>query len=494
MKILRRYAVVLISLALITMTLAVFWRVAGFAFTTYDDDLYVTDNPAVKAGLNRHTLAWAFHTTCGSNWHPLTWISFLTDSRIFGLNAGAFHSINLLFHLANVVLLFLFLRRLTKSLWRSAFVAALFAIHPLHVESVAWIAERKDVLSTLFWILTMWAYVWYTERPNLGRQALVLVAFALGLMAKPMLVTLPLVLLLLDYWPLRRFKGTKAADLIWEKLPMFSLSFALSLMTFKAQQSGGSMIHPPVFLRIENAFVSSAGYIVKMIVPRGLAVLYPYPENGLPLWEVLGSAALLVCVTVLVLKAAIRHPYLAVGWLWYVITLLPVIGLVQVGSQAMADRYTYVPLIGLFLMVAWFPERWGDGVMGRWGEKALAGVAGILIAVLAICAWVQVGYWRDSITLFQRAVAVTEDNDIMYTDLGVAYDKDDQIEQAIWAYNEAVRILPEAPEPHNNLAVIYYGIGEYEKAWYEIGQCRKCGFEPKEELIRLLSEKMPEPE
>lgn len=496
MNMIRRHAALLISIALVIITVAVFYRVVGFDFTNYDDDVYVTNNPAVKAGLNRLSLVWAFNTMYNSNWHPLTWISYLTDARIFGLNAGAFHAVNLLFHLANVVLLFLVLRRLTKSLWRSAFVAALFAVHPLHVESVAWIAERKDVLSTLFWILTMWAYAWYAERPNIGRQALVLAVFALGLMAKPMLVTLPLVLLLLDYWPLRRFKSEKAFDLVWEKLPLLGLALISSLLTYRAQQAWGAMVSAnrlSVALRIENAFVSYAAYIGKMIVPRGLAVFYPFPKDGLPLWEVVCSAALLVGITLVVLRAARRRPYLAVGWLWYVVTLMPVIGLVQVGSQAMADRYTYVPLIGLFLMVAWLPKRMGEWASGRVGEKAVAGIAGAVVVALMVCSWMQVGHWKDSVSLFERAVSVTQENFIMYTDLGVAYDRNEQIEQAIWAYNEAIRIRPATIEAHNNLAVLYYEMGEYAKAWDEVARCRKYGYEPNKKLIEDLSSAMPEP-
>ena len=491
----RRNAPILVSVLLVLMTAVVFARVIGFDFTIYDDDVYVTKNPAVQAGLNRLTLEWAFRTMYNANWHPLTWISYLLDSRLFGIDSHAFHAVNLLLHMANVVLLFLLLRRMTSSLWKSALVAALFAVHPLHVESVAWVAERKDVLSTLFWILTMWAYVRYTERPDTVRQVIVLVLFALGLMAKPMLVTLPLILLLMDYWPLQRLKKVKTADLIWEKLPMFGLSLASSLMTYKAQQAWGSTIPirfvPPI-LRVENALVSYASYIGKMVVPRGLAAFYPYPDK-LPLWEVVGSAVLLVGVTLLVLKAARRHPYLAFGWLWYLVTLLPVIGLIQVGSQAMADRYTYVPLIGLFIMAAWLPGQWGNGVMGRWGKRTLPTAAVLIIGALMVCSWMQVGYWRDDITLFERAVGVTKDNYMMINNLAVAYDNAGRTEEAVAAYEETIRLCPGLIQPHFNLAAIYYNAGRFAEAWAEVRLCRKYGYEPDAEFIRRLSAGMPDP-
>ncbi|MGE5799469.1 MAG: glycosyltransferase family 39 protein, partial [Syntrophaceae bacterium] len=395
-----RHWKILIPLVLALVTLAVFWQVRDHEFINLDDEQYVTQNPHVRAGLKAGGLAWAFTTTHASNWHPLTWLSHMLDSQLFGMNPAGHHLVNLLFHVANTLLLFLVLNRMTQALWQSAAVAFLFALHPLHVESVAMVAERKDVLSTFFLLLTLWAYFVYTRSPGIVRMIPVVAFFALGLLSKPMLVTLPFVLLLLDYWPLGRTAAPErtiphplptpgvespgkkkkqkkkqtgesppappvreepsaAAAIPWalvtEKIPLFVLTILSSIMTFHAQLTGGAMSSLddiPLLKRLGNALISYASYIVKTVFPQGLAVFYPYPAS-LPAWQVLGSAALIGAITFFAVRFRKRIPYALVGWLWYLGTLVPVIGIVQVGMQSMADRYTYVPHIGLFIAVVW---------------------------------------------------------------------------------------------------------------------------------------------
>jgi hypothetical protein len=348
-----------IALALVAITLAVYLPVRQFGFVNFDDPDYVSANAHIAHGLTRAAVLWAFTTGYAANWHPLTWLSHMIDVQVFGVNAGPQHLVNLLLHVLNTLLLFGLLHRMTGARGRSAFVAALFAVHPLHVESVAWIAERKDVLSTLFWMLTMWAYVAYVRRPSWARYLGVAIAFALGLMAKPMLVTLPAVLLLLDVWPLGRTGVTRLLRprraLVLEKLPLFALAAVSSVMTFLVQRRGGAVStvdQYPWASRVANALVEYVVYLGRMCWPARLSIFYPYSQS-LPGWSVAGSLVLLVALSVAVFRAGGRRPYLVVGWLWYVVTLVPVIGLIQIGTQARADRYTYVPLIGIFIMAAW---------------------------------------------------------------------------------------------------------------------------------------------
>jgi len=486
----------LICFVLITAILISFWQVKDFDFINLDDLQYVTENPAVQSGLTMKGIAWAFSTTYASNWHPLTWISHMLDVQLFGLKPGWHHLVNVCFHIVNTILLFLILNRMTRALWPSAFVAALFALHPLHVESVAWIAERKDVLSTFFWMLTMGAYVFYVEKPDTKKYLLTLLFFALGLMAKPMLVTLPFVLLLLDYWPLGRLQiqtlsgrdssGTLDANipktkkkkpqktaahnhaetkkalqppvqrpalpaLIKEKIPFFALSAVSAIVTLYAQKKGGavgSLDILPFHARMANAIVSYADYIEKMIWPRNLAVFYPHP--GIPPgWLVLGSALTLLIITVLVLRSAKRSPYLVTGWLWYLGTLVPVIGLVQVGLQAMADRYTYVPLIGLFMMIAW-------GIFEltrKWPHQKILLVAstGVILLILMFGTWSQARYWQNSLSLFGHAIRVTADNYVAHNNLGVALARIGEKEKAAFHYSEAIRMKPNFENAHYNL-------------------------------------------
>ena len=464
----------LICLLLIIISLVVFWRVLNNEFVAYDDPQYIINNQHVQ-GLTIENIKWALTATRASNWHPLTWMSHMLDCQIYGAEkAKGHHATNLLFHIANSLLLFLLLTRMTGSVWRSGFVAALFAIHPLHVESVAWVAERKDVLSTLFWLLTMWAYVRYTEQPGIKRYLPVVLLFALGLMSKPMLVTLPLVLLMMDFWPLGRLQ-TAVRSLIWEKIPLFAISAASCIVTYMVQQTALSSPNVQLGMRVANAFVSYISYIGKMMWPCKLAILYPFPGNTIPEWKVAGSALLLVCMTVLAIRARNRRPYFTIGWFWYLITLIPVIGLIQVGLQAMADRYTYVPLIGLFIAIAWgipdiaaFP-RLPAVALAKAGLRlpaypTLPILAGSVIMILTVCAWRQVGYWHDSFALFQHAAKVTINNFVAQTNMGDLLVAQGKIDEAMKCYNEAVRIYPGSVEIRLVFGKALYKQQKYDKA------------------------------
>ncbi|HEY3129952.1 MAG TPA: tetratricopeptide repeat protein [Acidobacteriota bacterium] len=477
---LRRHARLLISLALILATTAAYWRTFQNGFVLYDDKGYVTENPHVQEGITPKTLLWALTTTHAANWHPLTWMSHMVDCRLFGLNPRGHHLTSLLLHLANTVLLFLALSLMTGALLPSAFVAALFALHPLHVESVAWVAERKDVLSAFFWMLAMLAYAHYARRPSARLYGLLAVTFALGLMAKPMLVTLPFALLLLDYWPLGRMRSMAGKNaimaknarrprpwhkLIREKLPLFALALGSSVITFFAQHRGGAvqtLENIPVQERISNALVSYLGYIAQTVWPHNLAVFYPHPFNKLPGWKIAAALLLLACGTWAAIRYSRRHPYLVTGWFWYLGTLVPVIGLVQVGEQAMADRYTYIPSIGLFIIVAWalvdfLPQR-------KSYEMVLAVFWCIVALVLGLLTWFQVGYWHDSLTLFEHASQAVPDNYLARNNLGFTLAAEGRIDEAMRQYLEALRIKPTYVEAHNNLANAFQAKGQLDEA------------------------------
>ena len=437
---------------LVVATIAVYAPVARHEFVGLDDGAYIFENDRVLAGLSAESAGWAFRTTRASNWHPLTWLSHMLDVQLFGPDPHAHHLVNLLFHLANTVLLFLVFARMTGTFWRSAAVAALFALHPLHVESVAWVAERKDVLSTFFGLLSLWLYVRYVEAPGAARYLLVLLAFALGLMAKPMLVTLPFVLLLLDYWPL----GRPTSDwqrLVLEKAPFLVLSAASSVVTVYAQSSGAAIITMeslPLGLRIGNALISYVSYLGQTLWPHALAVYYPHPGELWPLGAV-AAALLLVGLSVLALRAGRSRGYAALGWFWYLGTLVPVIGLVQVGEQAMADRYTYLPLIGLFVVLAWGVP---DLVRSRRLPHVLLPIGGgVVLLALSVQTWIQVGYWKSTETLFQHTLSVTRDNSTAHAALAGAYFHEGRLEEAIAQYREALEIDPEYARAHHNLGV-----------------------------------------
>lgn len=472
--------VVLLVLAL----LVVYARAVSFDFVNFDDDVYVTQNPHVLGGLTAPNVAWAFTTDHASNWHPLTWLSLMLDAQIGGGSPGAYHATNVVLHLLATVLLFLALERMIRRPWPSGFVAALFALHPLHVESVAWIAERKDVLSAVFWFLTMLAYARYAERPGRGRYALVVLALSAGLLAKPMLVTLPAVLLLLDVWPLRRtpfaagdsLPGSPHPARTWrtillEKVPLAALALASCAVTLIAQSRGGALKTfeaYPFGQRAANALVATTAYLGQAVWPVRLAVFYPHPRGSLAAPMVAGCALFLVATTAIALKLARHRPWLAVGWLWYLITLLPVIGLVQVGEQARADRYTYIPLVGIFLMVGWEALAAAGGGAREVSRLRLV-TAPCLAALIAlgIVSWRQLEYWRDGAALFQRAVAVTGPNRTAQNNLGSALYRQGRIEEAAGRYERAIAIDPAYADAHANLSLAFLQLGRVDEAVHE---------------------------
>ena len=448
-----------LALALVAAIAIVFAPVVRHGFVNFDDPQYVSENPFVTGGLTLRGISWAFTTGYAGNWHPLTWMSHMLDVQTFGLDAGAHHVTNVVLHAASALLLFVLLHRMTGAPGRSWFVAALFAVHPLHVESVAWVAERKDVLSTLFWMLTIWAYVRYVSQPRAGRYLTVVVLFALGLMAKPMLVTLPFTLLLLDVWPLRRLPLR-----VREKLPLFALAIASSVITFAVQQQAGAvkeLVTLPIGRRIANALVAYVTYIGKALWPSGLAAIYPYPES-IAGWRVAVALVLLAALAALAIRARQRYPYVLVGWLWYLVTLVPVIGLIQVGSQPIADRYTYVPLIGLFIIVAWgVPD-----LLARWPWRigVIRAAAVLAIAACAVTARAQVRQWRNSVALWEHAIAVTTANYRAEGNLGHALASEGRLDEAVYHYAEAVRIHPGYAEAHNNLGLALATQGKIDEA------------------------------
>jgi tetratricopeptide (TPR) repeat protein len=457
-----------ISVVLVAIIVFIYASVLHYGFLSYDDPVYVSENAQVLRGLTGQGVWWAFTTGHASNWHPITWLSHMLDVQLYGMNAGRHHLSNLLFHIANALLLFLLLYRTTGVWRRSAMVAALFAAHPLHVESVAWIAERKDVLSALFWMLTMHAYVNYVRKPRLRRYVTVVVLFALGLMSKPMLVTLPLVLLLLDVWPLGRVRFGEGQLRIWlgmfrEKIPLFIMAAASSVVTIVAQWGAGtvqSFETAPLYQRAANALVSYVAYLGQMLWPRNLAAYYPY--ETLSLWQAAASASILIAVSVIVIRFFRSSPFLFVGWLWYVLTLVPVIGLIQVGGQARADRYTYIPLIGVFIIAAWgIPV-----VLKRWRYRGavLQTAACILVCALAASARSQVRYWESNLALWKRAVEVTADNYFARTDLGFALIDSGDFAAGIAQYTEALRINPDSAETHNALGTALFKQGQLDAA------------------------------
>lgn len=463
-----------VSVFLLMATIAAFWQVHNHDFVIYDDNLYVTQNPHVQSGLTGESVIWAFISGHASNWHPLTWLSHMLDYELYGLNPKGHHLVNLLLHAANTLLLFLVLSWMTGAFWEPAAVAALFALHPLHVESVAWVAERKDVLSTLFWIIAMFAYVRYVRSPGHSRYLFLVLVFALGLMAKPMLVTLPFVFLLLDYWPLRRLSISVSSNnkslkrpwsLIREKIPLLTIAAGSCVVTLLVQRLGPafqSLEQFPLPNRLANALVSYAKYIEKMIWPQRLAVYYPHPMDNLPIWQIVGAIFLLACITILVVRKAKPHPYLIVGWLWFLGTLVPVIGIVQVGGQAMADRYTYVPLIGLFILIAWGIS----SLVSRWpSQKAVVFILTVcVISLMAISTWFQLRYWKNSVVLFEHALKVTSNNQLAHNNLGLALSKAGRIEEAVEHFSKALFITPQYVHAHINLANAFKDQGNLNKA------------------------------
>ncbi len=464
----------LIVIFLIAASFFAFGRIVGNEFVNFDDYAYITENNYIQSGINLESIKWAFSDVFLANWHPLTLLSHALDWSLFGANAAGHHLINLLLHIGSVLLLFLFLNRMTKNLWSSAFVAALFALHPLRVESVAWAAERKDVLSMFFGMASIYAYAYYLESSKLSRYFLCLILFALSLMSKPMLVTLPFVLLLLDYWPLGRWQKVLSAPterhykiagrLLWEKAPFVFLTIASSIATFWAQNKGNtvaSMEHLRFSVRIANAIISYVSYLRKTFWPVDLSVFYPY-EFTFSLWSVLVSFFILIGITIFVIYAFKKTPFLFVGWFWFLGTLIPVIGLVQVGRQAMADRYTYLPSIGIAIMLAWgIPLLVPRADMRK---KILFPVCIAVLLILAVLTWQQCGYWKNGIELFSHALRITKNNVLAHNNRGTTYDKLGQHQLAIQDYNAVIRLKPDYAEAYYNRGGANSALGQYQLA------------------------------
>jgi tetratricopeptide (TPR) repeat protein len=487
----------LIIVFLIVASFIAFGRILANDFINFDDNVYITENNHIKAGLNSETIKWAFTSVVSSNWHPLTLLFHALDWQLFGGNASGHHLINLLLHIGSVLLLFLFLNKATKAMWPSVLVAALFALHPLRVESVAWAAERKDVLSMFLGMAALYAYVIYTEKPRFSKYILCILLFALGLLAKPMLVTLPFVLLLIDYWPLGRWQKVSAlanvvepvnvsgsgkkknkhrkrdssagkmitaslsttkdsnhlmGRLFWEKIPFLFLALASSIVTIWAQNKGGAIasLQKVQFTeRAANAIISYIAYLGKNIWPVDLAVFYPY-EYFAPGWQIMVCLFLLAVISVAAIFYIKKAEFLFVGWFWYLGTLVPVIGFIQVGRQAMADRYTYFPSIGIAIILVW-------GVFhllseGKIRKTILLPAAVIILSVLVILTWQQCGYWKNSTTLFSHALQVTKNNYLAHTNLGVALVEEGKTQEAISHYRAALQIKPSDDNTHYNLA------------------------------------------
>jgi protein O-mannosyl-transferase len=463
---------ILICLLLAAAIFIVYWQVIDFDFA-FDDFLYVTDNHTIIRGITFTGIRWAFSTFYAANWHPLTWISHMLDVQLFGMNPGMHHLSNVIFHILNTFLLFFVLQKMTGALWRSAAVATLFALHPLHVESVAWISERKDVLSTFFWLLTMVGYYWYVQNRSFKRYLLVVFIFILGLLSKPMLVTLPFALLLLDFWPLNQLGGDVQIEcigsnqsrdkvgfssrwrqlqlLIREKTPLIILAIISSGVTYYAQKNGGtvtSLEHLHFSTRLTNSVISYTGYLGKMLLPIHLAVLYPYPDS-VHLIEIIISLLIILFITFTTLLFAKQLPYLLVGWFWYLGTLIPVIGIVQVGLQSMADRYTYIPLVGIFIMIVWGLA----DLLAHWQYRQLA--TGMftppLLIFLMWTSWVQVSYWKNSETLFTHTLELTKNNYLAHNNLGIALFHLGDVQAAIGQYQDSLKINPHYEPAHFNL-------------------------------------------
>jgi hypothetical protein len=461
----------LLGLLLAVATVALYYPVSGHPFVNYDDNVYVTDNAQVKSGLTWDTLQWAFTTSEAGNWHPVTWLSHAFDYQLFQADPAGHHNTNLLLHVLNVLLLFWVLQQATGSTGRSWMVAALFALHPINVESVAWISERKNLLSMLFFLLALGAYRWYVRGPRTTRYVVVAACFALGLMAKPQVITLSFVLLLWDYWPLRRMATAdkhSAFDtpvdaalpqrsfswLVGEKLPLVALCAASAFITMRGQQAAGAM-HTvknsfSLSIRLGNAIVCYARYLGKAFWPSRLALVYPHPGTSLKTWEILAALVFLLAVTALVLRER-RRRYLLVGWLWFLGTMVPMIGLVQVGEQAMADRYAYLPFIGLFIMVCWGLADWAE--QEHFSAALLAGVSVVVLVALSVVAYRQLGYWSDNVILWTHIVAVTPPNYIAQDDLGGALLNDGKLEEAMKHFHMAAEIYPLDPFSNLNLAI-----------------------------------------
>ncbi len=474
----RHIRTILLCLLLAIMTSALYWQTGNHDFINLDDNLYVTENMQVQKGFSAESIRWAFTSLHDGNWFPLTWLSHMADVEMFGLKPRGHHLTGVVIHTASACLLFLLLLNCTLKPWRSFFVAALFALHPLHVESVAWVVERKDVLCCFFWMLTLLIYGGYAKKPSLRRYLLTLFSFFLALTAKPMAVTLPLALLLMDCWPcdsfsqersLRSFRdtltgGTHLSRILIEKIPFFILSLCSGMITIYAQQKS-SYVAPvdflPIGLRVENALVAYVSYIGKMFWPFDLAIIYPY-SRSLPLWQVGGSSLLLTVISIVAFRSRKRFPYFLTGWFWFLIALLPVIGLIQVGSQSMADRYTYIPLIGLFIMITWGGSDLMKG--SRYGKVVLALSATVTLLVLSAATFRQISFWKDSGSIFEHALTITSGNYVAHNNLGMYFRRQGRNQEALHNFLRSVEISPGYSNGHFNLGVTFEAMGNKDAA------------------------------
>jgi protein O-mannosyl-transferase len=466
----------LMCIALCLSTFAIYAQVAGNGFVAYDDDQYVYENAHLKSGLTLTGVKWAFTTFYYANWHPLTWLSHMLDYQLFGLNAGGHHVVNLLLHLCSVILLFLVFVKMTRKPWRSFMIAAIFAIHPLHVESVAWISERKDVLSTFFGLLTLLFYVRYVDAPSKGRYAWVVSALTLGLLSKPMLVTMPFVLLLIDLWPLRRIgwplNVSKFGRLVAEKALFFLLIIPVSVFTFLAQQQYGavaSLVHLSLPARLGNASIAYVNYLGKAFLPLNLAVLYPIQTP--PVQNAIGALLLVLAITCAAVYWAKHRPWFLVGWLWYLGMLVPVIGLIQVGAQSIADRYMYLPLVGISMAIVWEAAELTSRRHNL--RNVAAGLAALVLLALGIMAYRQTELWKSSRTLFEHTVAVTKGNYIINNNLGVILAGEGKNSEAIAHYRQALAFNPDYSEAHANLGHELLGIGNYPESFTQLSLALK---------------------
>jgi tetratricopeptide (TPR) repeat protein len=468
---------IFVVLMLIILILGVYWSVQNYEFINFDDNIYVTENSHIQSGITLDGFRWAFGTKYFGLWNPLVWLSFMLDYQLFGFNAGGYHWTNVIIHVFNTILLFSLFRNLTGAVWRSAFVAALFAIHPINVESVAWVAERKNVLSTFFWMLTMLSYVWYVKQPNWKRYLPVFVSFALGLMSKPMLVVLPFVLLLLDYWPLNRtaintqnetnIQATLKAGkeklnfLILEKTPLFILSTILMCITIYSHQSDSApqskrIIASFFMQRINNAIFSYAMYLKKLFWPTDLSI--PYLYLNIPIWHLFLSAIFLIIITILVCKYFKKYPYLPVGWFWYLGTLIPVLGIVQIGEHTMADRYAYVPFIGLFVIIAWGAEQISSKKI--YLKKPFIFASVLIIVFLSAATYNQIKLWANTATLFEDALKKDPNNYVAYSVIGREMLNNGENEKALYCYGMAIKLSPGFYGAYINEGIVLMAMGK----------------------------------
>ncbi len=464
----------IICIILAALTFAVYWQVNQFDFVNIDDNIYIIENSHIKSDLSKDAFLWAITTKYGDLWNPLVWLSFMVDYQLYGLHAGGYHVTNLILHILSTLLLFWLFCRMTGALWKSAFVAAFFALHPLHVESVAWVSERKDVLSAFFWMLTLCFYVYYTEKPAIKRYLLILVSFVLALLSKPMVITLPVIMILLDYWPLGRFESQKGNLFLWqlkEKLPFFVLSVVLILVTLHSTSEQNTMMKAfSLGSRFANALVSYVIYLEKTFWPHSMAIFYPFP-NSIPFWQVLVSFLIIILISVAFIFMAKRMPYLLVGWLWYAVAIAPVSGIIQISitaPYAMADRYHYLPSIGIGIILAWgIPFFFRDQNMRA---KILPLTAIPFLIILSVLAWEQCGYWENSSVLWSHALKVTKNSFMAHGNLGVAALAKGNHNDALVHLNEALRLKPDHMLLYLNRGGAYAELNQYQSAFSDFNK------------------------